>query len=412
MTQAERMDEALIPLASEEYSHLRRRLHRRVLEGLEGVSEHSVVDRVALIRHLQEHLDDLLASHGRALADGVRSQLLGTVADEIQGLGPITELMLDPRISDILINGYNDIWVDRNGRLERTSVAFDGNDHLLRFLNRILSQQGRHIDMGNPIVDARLSDGSRLNAVIAPPSPRGPVISIRRFRLTPLTSDDLIERDFMTPAMWAYLSDAICQGANMVIAGGSSAGKTSLLNVLSGQIPLTERIITIEETQELTLDHPHVVTLESRLGNGEGLGVIRLTDLLKTALRMRADRIIVGEVRGDEVFDMLQAMNVGHDGSMTTVHANSPRDVLNRFEYLALKSLPTMPPAMIQQMIASAIDVIVHLQRDADGHRRIASIATLTQSDTRTELEIRFQAASATINKTTYETTSTYGPRS
>ncbi|MFK4751884.1 CpaF family protein [Oceanobacter antarcticus] len=197
----------------------------------------------------------------------------------------------------------------------------------------------------------------------------------------------------MTAEMWRFLADSVRQGANLVIAGGSSAGKTSLLNVLSSQIPLTERVITIEETQELRLNHPHVVTLESRLGNGEGLGVITLTDLLKTALRMRADRIIVGEVRGDEVFDMLQAMNVGHDGSMTTVHANSPRDVLNRFEYLALKSLPTMPPLMIQQMIASAIDVIIHLQRGGDGRRRIASIATLTQSDTRTELDIRFQSS-------------------
>ena len=320
---------------------------------------------------LDNGLDEINIGH---LDEDERDELEEAVMAELLGFGPLEPLLGDETLSDILINGPFDIWVDRNGRLEKTDVKFDDSEHLLHVLSRIVEEHGRHLEEASPYVDARLPDGSRLHAMIPPLSEIGPVAAIRMSRPTPLTLEDIIAGGSLDEQMGDLISRAAKSGLNMVFSGGASTGKTTLLNIFSRFIPHHERIVTIEETRELYPNHPHAVALETRLPNTEGKGEVGLRVLVRNALRMRADRIIVGEVRGDEVFDMLQAMNVGHQGSMTTVHANNPKDALLRLETLVLLAGFDVPSRAIREMLGSAFDLLIHAERFADGSRRITSI--------------------------------------
>jgi len=294
--------------------------------------------------------------------------------DEIMGYGPITPLLNDPEISEIMVNGPDQVYVERKGKIELTEVFFRDDAHVMNIIDRIVSPLGRRIDESMPMVDARLPDGSRVNAIIPPLSLVGPVITIRKFSQDPLTIEDLIQFNTLTPEMARFLEACVKSRLNIVVSGGTGSGKTTTLNVLSSFISPTERIITIEDAAELQLHQPHVVTLESRPPNIEGKGAISIRDLVRNALRMRPDRIIVGEVRSGETLDMLQAMNTGHDGSLTTGHANSPRDMLSRLETMVLMAGMDLPVRAIREQIASAIDLIIHQSRLRDGSRRITHI--------------------------------------
>ena len=304
-----------------------------------------------------------------------REQLLTRLGDELLGLGPLQGLFLDPTISEIMVNGYDDVWVERAGIVSRTELRFDDEDHLRRIIDRIVTAVGRRIDESSPMVDARLSDGSRVNAVIPPLALRGSYLTIRRFRDMPLSAQALIEKGTLTPKAARFLELSVAGGANILISGGTGTGKTTTLNVMSASIPENERIVTIEDSAELQLMQQHVLPMESRPANAEGAGNISIRDLLKNSLRMRPDRIIVGECRGAEAVDMLQAMNTGHDGCMTTIHANTPRDALSRLETLVLTSGIELPTRAIREQIASAFDLIVQLERMVDGTRRITAIS-------------------------------------
>jgi pilus assembly protein CpaF len=296
-------------------------------------------------------------------------------------MGPLAPLMADPEITDILVNGSQEVWIDRHGKLTRTDIRFDDESHLRRLLDRIVDAHGRTLDSRTPMVDVRLSDGSRVHAVIPPLCAKGTIVSIRRFRIEALTADQLVASGFLNQPMLELLAAFVRCGVNIVVAGGAGAGKTTLVNLLAQFIPANERIVTVEETSELRLQHDHVIPLECRTENAEKTGGVNLRDLVRTALRMRADRIIVGEVRGSEVLDMLQAMNIGHDGSLTTVHANSPRDVLRRLESLALMGDDGITRDSIREMIGSAVSVIVQLCRFSDGSRRVISISEVVEED-------------------------------
>ena len=300
-------------------------------------------------------------------------QLEGDLISELLGFGPLDRLLADPAVSDVLVNGPEEVWVDRYGKLESTNVRFDSAEHLMRLVVRIVASTGRHLDEASPMVDVRLEDGSRLHAVI-PPLVAEPTVSIRRMRQVRWSLADLVAVGSMSEDMARFLADAVRWRRNIVISGGAATGKTTLLNVLSTSIPSHERIITIEETAELDFDHPHVVTLEGRTANIEGRGEVSLRELLRGSLRMRADRIVVGEVRGAEVFDMLQAMNTGHAGSLTTVHANGPQDALRRLENLVLMGGFELPSSAIRELLGAAFDLVVQTTRYPDGSRRVSSI--------------------------------------
>jgi pilus assembly protein CpaF len=293
---------------------------------------------------------------------------------ELTGFGPLDDLLHDAEVEDILINGYKDVYVSRCGLLEHSTARFTDNRHLLRIVRRFLVPIGRRLDESNPMVDARLPDGGRLNAIIEPLSVSGPCVSIRKFRKDPFTPDDLLARKMFDKAIHALLRAAVMGRCNIVISGGTSSGKTSLLNALASFIPHTERVITVEDTAELSLNHPHVVRLESRLGGFEGDGAVSIRDLVRNSLRMRPDRIVVGEVRSSEVLEMLQAMNTGHDGSMSTIHANSPRDALYRLEMLCGFAGFQGTESSLRRQIASAIDFVIQIARLANGRRVISSI--------------------------------------
>jgi len=307
-----------------------------------------------------------------------RQSLISDVLNELFGLGPIEELLADPEISDILVNRFDQVYVERNGLLEPADVVFKDDAHLLRIIERIVSSVGRRIDESSPMVDARLADGSRVNAIIPPLALDGPVLSIRRFRTDRLGAQDLVERDSLSQPMLEFIRAAVACRSNVIVSGGTGAGKTTLLNVLSGFISDKERIVTIEDAAELTLRQRHVVRLETRPPNIEGKGSVKQRQLVINALRMRPDRIIVGEVRGDEALDMLQAMNTGHDGSLTTVHANSARDALYRLDTMVAMANLNIPERAIRQQIASAINLVVHMGRLADGTRKVTSVTELT----------------------------------
>ena len=297
---------------------------------------------------------------------------------ELTGFGPLDDLLLDPEVEDILINGFEDVYVSRGGILERESVRFSDNRHLLRIVRRILAPLGRRLDESNPMVDARLPNGGRLNAIIEPLSVTGPSVSIRKFRKDPFTPDDLLGRGAFDRPIYALLQAAVLGRCNVMISGGTSSGKTSLLNALASFIPHNERVITVEDTAELSLNHPHVVRLESRLGGFDGGGAVSIRDLVRNSLRMRPDRIVVGEVRGAEVLEMLQAMNTGHDGSMSTIHANSPRDALHRLEMLSGFAGFQGSENSLRRQIASALDFIIQIARLSSGRRVISSITEVT----------------------------------
>jgi pilus assembly protein CpaF len=307
-----------------------------------------------------------------------RERLSREILDEIFGLGPLESLLKDPSISDILVNRYDRIYIERAGRLEKTALTFKDDQHLLQIIDRIVSRVGRRVDESSPMVDARLPDGSRVNAIIPPLAIDGPCLSIRRFGHEPLTFKHLLEKQSITEPMLELLASTVRARLNVLISGGTGAGKTTLLNVLSAFIPEKERIVTIEDAAELQLKQPHVVRLETRPPNIEGLGAVRQRQLVINALRMRPDRIIVGEVRGEEAFDMLQAMNTGHEGSLTTVHANTPRDALSRVENMISMADMNLPERAMRQQIASAMDVVVQVSRLSDGRRRVVSVSEVT----------------------------------
>jgi pilus assembly protein CpaF len=312
------------------------------------------------------------------LSHAERESLVVEVLDELFGLGPLETLLADRAISDILVNRFDQVYIERNGRLEATDVTFRDDRHLLQIIERIVSAVGRRIDESSPMVDARLKDGSRVNAIIPPLALNGPALSIRRFRTDRLGANDLVTRDSLTAPMLEFLKVAVSCRLNVLVSGGTGAGKTTLLNILSGFIGPSERIVTIEDSAELMLRQRHVVRLETRPANIEGKGNIRQRELVVNALRMRPDRIIVGEVRGEEALDMLQAMNTGHDGSLTTIHANSPRDALYRLDTMVAMANLNIPDRAIRQHVASAIELVIQIARLSDGTRKVTAISEIT----------------------------------
>lgn len=323
---------------------------------------------------IKQVCENLMAEEALPFSAVVRQRIVAELQDEILGLGPLEALLADKTVADILVNGANQIYVERGGKLERTTLRFDSDRHLMTIIDRIVSSVGRRIDESSPMVDARLRDGSRVNAIIPPLAVDGPMLSIRRFAVERLTGENLVQIGTLTPVVARLLEAVVKSRLNVLVSGGTGAGKTTLLNVLSGFIPHRERIVTIEDSAELQLQQPHVVRLETRPPNIEGKGEVSQRDLVRNSLRMRPDRIIVGEVRGGEALDMLQAMNTGHDGSLTTVHANSPRDALTRIESMVAMSGVNLPSKPLRAQIASAIDVVLQVERLEDGKRRLVSL--------------------------------------
>ncbi|HSB20847.1 MAG TPA: CpaF family protein [Anaeromyxobacteraceae bacterium] len=365
---------------SEAHLSLKGELHRRVVDKLD-VKALQALPPETLRQELRDLLGSMVATARAPLNQAERERMVEEILDDLTGLGPLEALLRDDGISDILVNGHGAVFVERGGKLEPTRIRFDDDDHLMRIINRIVSRVGRRVDETSPMVDARLPDGSRVNAIIPPLALDGPALSIRRFGVTALRARDLIAVGSIAPAAMAFLGACVRAKANLLISGGTGSGKTTLLNALSAFIPETERILTIEDSAELKLQQPHVVRLETRPPNIEGKGEITARDLVRNSLRMRPDRIVVGEVRADEVLDMLQAMNTGHEGSMTTVHANSARDALSRLESMVgMAGLPLTEPA-IRQIISRALHVIVQLSRGSDGRRRVVSVAEITGTE-------------------------------
>jgi len=323
-------------------------------------------------------IQQLLNEQGIPLSGIERDRIAQEVLDEVFGLGPLEQLLNDTTISDILVNTYNSVYIERRGVLEKTNITFKDNRHLMHIIDKIVSAVGRRVDESSPMVDARLKDGSRVNVIIPPLAVDGPILSIRRFGTTPLVAEDLIRNQMLTAPMLEALEGAVKARLNLVISGGTGAGKTTLLNVLSGFISAKERIVTIEDSAELQMKQDHVVRLETRPPNVEGNGAVRQRELVINALRMRPDRIVLGEVRGEETLDMLQAMNTGHDGSITTIHANTPRDALARLETMAMMSEVRLPEKAVRAQIAAAVHLIVQVSRMSDGSRRITHITELT----------------------------------
>ena len=365
-------------VASEAYKALKGRMHLKLLDKFDLTVLESLSPAM-LRQEIASMVERLLQDEQAAINDIERRSLIRDIQHEMLGFGPIELLMADPTVSDILVNSYQQIYVERKGRLELTNVTFTDEKHLLRIIDKIVSLVGRRIDESSPMVDARLPDGSRVNAVIPPVAIDGPMMSIRRFAHIPLQMTDLVsELKSLTPEM-ALMLEGLCKSkVNMIISGGTGAGKTTLLNILSGFIPESERIVTIEDAAELQMQQPHVVRMETRPNNIEGKGEITQRALVRNALRMRPDRIVIGEVRGAEAADMLQAMNTGHEGSLTTIHANSPRDALSRLENMIGMANLNLPHKAARQQIASAITVVIQGQRLIDGKRKIISIQEIT----------------------------------
>jgi pilus assembly protein CpaF len=358
---------------ADEVAALRERVHYQVVESLNKRDEkHSGGTSEADTRAI---IESALEQNASAMARPERNRIAVEIYDSIRGLGPLEKLLADETVSEIMVNGAKQVFVERHGKLMQSDVTFYDNEQLLNVIDRIVSPLGRHIDEANPMVDARLPDGSRVNAVIAPLSLKGPLLTIRKFSKTPLTVENLVNFGSLTMKMAAFLEACVKGRLNVVVSGGTGSGKTTLLNVLSAYIPYDERIVTIEDAAEIQLQQAHVLTLEARPANLEGTGQITIRELVRNALRMRPDRIIVGEVRGGEALDMLQAMNTGHDGSLTTGHANSTRDMLSRLETMVLMAGMNLPVSAIRQQIASAIDIIVQQSRMRDGSRKIIGIS-------------------------------------
>ncbi|AEF94049.1 type II secretion system protein E [Desulfotomaculum nigrificans CO-1-SRB] len=349
-------------------------LHKKVIQELKDVPEDIKENPDQLAKKIETIVNNLLDQEEQTIARTQRQLIIAEIIDETIGFGPITPLLNDPAISEVMVNGPHQVYVERDGKLMLTGVTFRDNAHVLHIIDKIVAPIGRRIDESMPMVDARLPDGSRVNAIIPPLALNGPTITIRKFARDPYTVDDLIKFGTLTPQMAQFLEACVKARLNIVVSGGTGSGKTTTLNVLSSFIPPDERIITIEDAAELQLRQEHVITLESRPPNIEGKGAITIRDLVRNSLRMRPERIVVGEVRSGEALDMLQAMNTGHDGSLTTGHANSPRDMLARLETMVLMAGMDLPIRAIREQISSAIDLIIHQSRLRDGSRRITHI--------------------------------------
>jgi pilus assembly protein CpaF len=360
-----------------QYIQLKGNVHRKLLNRL-NLEALASVDRQRAETEIRTLVFELMSEEATPVSMAEREQILGDILDEVFGLGPLEPLLRDPNVNDILVNTYKQVYVERAGHLQKVATSFQDDRHLLRVIDRIVSAVGRRVDDSSPMVDARLADGSRVNAIIPPLAVDGPLLSIRRFPKERLKGEDLVQYRAMTRPMLDFLGHCVRARLNALISGGTGAGKTTLLNVMSSYISEHERIATIEDAAELQLHQEHVVRLETRPANVEGKGAVKQRQLVVNALRMRPDRIVVGEVRGEEALDMLQAMNTGHDGSLTTIHANTPRDALARVETMIAMGNVNLPEKAIRQQISSAIQIVVQQTRLADGSRKVTSISEIT----------------------------------
>lgn len=360
-----------------EFEKIKAQLHSELIASLD-FEQVSKTPRDELSRRLRSTLTERVESRALPLNRLERERLVEEILDEILGLGPLETLLRDPEISDILINGHDVVYIEKKGLLQRVDVKFNSNDHLLQIIDRIVSAVGRRVDETTPMVDARLRDGSRFNAIIPPLALDGPVVSIRRFGTIPISTEDLIAFGSIPQPMMEVLRGCVKAKMNILISGGTGSGKTTLLNCLSSFIPASERIVTIEDAAELQLQQPHVVRLETRPANLEGKGEVTARDLVKNALRMRPDRIVLGEIRSGEAIDMLQAMNTGHEGSLATVHSNSTRDALSRLETMIGMGMPNLSDKNIREMMARALDIVLQLDRLPDGTRRVVAMTEIT----------------------------------
>jgi len=356
----------------DQYVDIKTRVQNRLIAEIDPQMDMSQTDRVRT--QIEELFDQILAEESIILSRAERQRLFESIVAEILGYGPIEPLLADESVTEIMVNGAKQIYVERGGKLVKTNAVFESDDHVLRIIDRIVAPLGRRVDESQPYVDARLPDGSRVNAIIPPLAINGPTLTIRKFSKKPLTIENLIQFGSITPEAVEFLRACVIARLNIVVSGGTGSGKTTLLNILSGFIPEDERIITVENAAELQLRQDHVVTLESRPANIEGKGAVEIRDLVINCLRMRPDRIVVGECRGGEALDMLQAMNTGHDGSLTTAHANSPRDTIARLETMCLMAGMDLPVRAIREQIASAVDLIVQQARLRDGTRKVINI--------------------------------------
>jgi pilus assembly protein CpaF len=364
-----------LPSRQNAVEELRHKMHQFVIQELGPVLYDQRVSENELRKQVEEQLHRALSQERLALGQAERQALVQSVFDDVLGYGPIDKLLRDSGINEVMINGPEAVYVERNGKMELTDVRFVDEGHLRRIIDKIVSQVGRRVDEATPMVDARLPDGSRVNVIVHPLAIGGPFMTIRRFATDPYKVDDLVTMGTMSPQSAHFLDSCVRGRLNVVVSGGTGTGKTTLLNVLSSFIPATERIITIEDAKELQLQQPHVLACEARPPNIEGKGEVKIRDLVRNSLRMRPDRIVVGEARGAEALDMLQAMNTGHDGSLTTIHSNSPRDTLSRVETMSLMAGMDLPVRVIREQMASALDLIVHLSRLRDGTRRVTHIS-------------------------------------
>lgn len=369
----------------EEYQNLKLTVHRQIVDEMTA-EQQRILDGT---NHSREEIENVISGYVQRVLErnpfvvprGERARLVSDICDEILGYGPIEPFLKDDSITEVMVNGPKKIYIERMGKLHLTAAQFHDNAHLMSVIDKIVTPIGRHVDEASPLVDARLPDGSRVNIVIPPLSLIGPCVTIRKFSKTPLSVENLVSFGTLSEDMARFLRGCVKAKLNIMVSGGTGSGKTTTLNVLSSFIPSDERIVTIEDAAELRLEQPHVVTLEARPANIEGKGAITIRDLVKNSLRMRPDRIIVGEVRGGEALDMLQAMNTGHDGSLTTAHANSPRDVLSRLETMVLMSGLELPVRAIRDQISSALDLIVHQARIQDGSRKITYITEVQKME-------------------------------
>jgi len=360
-----------------DYHDLKEKIHRRLIDKLD-LTKLDTISKHVLSTQVREVVESLLSEDGD-IGPGVnRDQLTLEILNETFGLGPLEPLLNDPTISDILVNTHKQVYVERFGKLDLTKTVFKDDTHLLNIIDRIVSRIGRRVDESSPMVDARLGDGSRVNAIIPPLAIDGPILSIRKFGIRKITMEDLLELDTLIPSMSRMVEAAVRARLNILISGGTGSGKTTFLNILSGNIPSSERIVTVEDAAELQLQQGHVVRLETRPPNLEGKGIVVQRDLIRNALRMRPDRIIVGEVRGEEALDMLQAMNTGHDGSLTTLHANSTRDALRRLETMILMAGSNLADKAMREQISSALQIIIQIARLSDGSRKVIKVSEIT----------------------------------
>jgi pilus assembly protein CpaF len=372
MSLAERLTKQELP---DRTAEVRERLQERLVEMLGSRLYQDAPSDTDLRKLVHTRLQDLLAEEDVPLSLQEKAQIIQQIGDSILGLGPLERFIRDPEITEIMVNGPHNVYVEREGKIHRTDAVFRSEEELRRAIDKIVARVGRRVDESSPYVDARLADGSRVNAIVPPLSIHGSALTIRKFSADPLTAEDLIRFGTLTTDLVRFLEGCVRGRMNILVSGGTGAGKTTLLNVLSGFLPENERIITIEDSAELRMQQPHVVSLEYRPPNIEGEGEVTIRDLVRNALRMRPDRIVVGEVRGGETLDMLQAMNTGHDGSISTVHANSPRDVLSRLETMGLMAGMDLTVRALREQISAAIDMIVHVARLQDGTRRVTHVS-------------------------------------